>query len=46
MTVGARPVASDPAKVAEVDGDDAGINEDQMAVGHGGEVEEGLPGHG
>jgi hypothetical protein len=28
-----------------VDGDDSGVDEDQVAMSHGGEVEEGLPGH-
>ena len=41
----AGPVPHDPAQVAQVGGDDPGVDEDQVAVGHGGEVEEGLPGH-
>lgn len=39
------PAAGDPADVAELHGDDANVDEDEVAVGHGGEVEEGLPGH-
>jgi len=42
---GAEPVACDQARIAKLHGDNADVDDDQMAVRHGGEVEEGLPGH-